>query len=110
MRYGQRKSIDIDLFSTRDFDNNHLVENLKENGFVFHEAFYSNKIGVFGNINNVKVDFVRHHQFPVLQPIEKNQVLRMFSDPDIIAMKIQAVLRRAVKKDFWDIAELLSHY
>jgi hypothetical protein len=25
-------------------------------------------------------------------------------------MKISAILRRAVKKDFWDIAELLKHY
>ena len=26
------------------------------------------------------------------------------------AMKINAILRRAVKKDFWDIAELLQYY
>ncbi|MDR1342048.1 MAG: hypothetical protein LBK18_02190 [Prevotellaceae bacterium] len=25
-------------------------------------------------------------------------------------MKVNAILRRAVKKDFWDIAELLRHY
>lgn len=34
----------------------------------------------------------------------------MFSVEDIIAMKVQAVLGRAKKKDFWDIAELLHHY
>ncbi len=27
-----------------------------------------------------------------------------------MAMKIQALLGRAKKKDFWDIAELLNHY
>ena len=32
------------------------------------------------------------------------------SAKDIIAMKINAILKRAVKKDFWDIAELLKHY
>lgn len=31
-------------------------------------------------------------------------------DRDIAAMKIQAILGRAVKKDFWDIAELLQHH
>ena len=36
--------------------------------------------------------------------------IRLLSKPDIIAMKIAAILRRAVKKDFWDIAELLQHY
>ena len=27
-----------------------------------------------------------------------------------MAMKVAAILKRAVKKDFWDIAELLDHY
>jgi tRNA(Leu) C34 or U34 (ribose-2'-O)-methylase TrmL len=27
-----------------------------------------------------------------------------------MAMKVAAILKRAVKKDFWDIAELLEHY
>lgn len=34
----------------------------------------------------------------------------MFAPEDIIAMKVQAVLDRAKKKDFWDIAELLNHF
>jgi predicted nucleotidyltransferase component of viral defense system len=34
----------------------------------------------------------------------------MFSTEDIIAMKVQAVLGRGRKKDFWDIAELLNHF
>lgn len=34
----------------------------------------------------------------------------MFSVEDIIAMKVQEVLGRGKKKDFWDIAELLQHY
>jgi hypothetical protein len=28
----------------------------------------------------------------------------------MIAMKVAAILKRGVKKDFWDIAELLDHY
>jgi predicted nucleotidyltransferase component of viral defense system len=34
----------------------------------------------------------------------------MFATEDIIAMKVQAILGRGKKKDFWDIAELLKHY
>lgn len=33
----------------------------------------------------------------------------MYATEDIIAMKVQAVLGRAKKKKFWDIAELLQH-
>lgn len=34
----------------------------------------------------------------------------MFSKEDIVAMKVQAILGRGKKKDFWDIAELLKHF
>ena len=34
----------------------------------------------------------------------------MYSSADISAMKIQAILGRAKKKDFWDLYELLQHY
>ena len=36
--------------------------------------------------------------------------IRMYSIADISAMKIQAILGRAKKKDFWDLYELLQHY
>jgi len=36
--------------------------------------------------------------------------IRFYSDDDISAMKIQAILGRAKKKDFWDLFELLKHY
>ena len=34
----------------------------------------------------------------------------MYNNADISAMKIQAILGRAQKKDFWDLYELLQHY
>jgi len=34
----------------------------------------------------------------------------MYSSADISAMKLQAILGRAKKKDFWDLHELLKHY
>ncbi len=34
----------------------------------------------------------------------------MYSSADIAAMKIQAILGRGKKKDFWDLYELLQHY
>jgi hypothetical protein len=38
------------------------------------------------------------------------QDIRLFGIKDIMAMKIAAILKRGVKKDFWDIAELLNKY
>lgn len=34
----------------------------------------------------------------------------MYNSEDIAAMKIQAILGRGRKKDFWDLAELLNHF
>jgi len=34
----------------------------------------------------------------------------MYDSIDIAAMKVQAILGRGRKKDFWDIAELLNHF
>ena len=110
LRFGHRKSVDLDLFSTKQFDNLVLLEELRKEGISFQETFSSSKLGIFGFIEGIKVDLVRHHYFSLIDEIQEVDGIRIFSEKDIIAMKISAVLRRAVKKDFWDIAELLKHY
>ena len=98
--YGHRLSVVLDLFSTKDFSTGDIIPALEKafKGFVYRNV--NNPIGLFGFIDDVKVDFIRHHYHPIIQ--------NFFSD--IIAMKINAVLKRAAKKDFWDIAELLTHF
>ena len=36
--------------------------------------------------------------------------IRMYGSADIAAMKIQAILGRGKKKDFWDLAELFNYF
>ena len=106
--YGHRLSVDIDLFSTDNFENEtiiSIVEN-KCTGFTYRK----NSMGIFGYVDNVKVDFVKHHHHPLISTPLKYENLTIMGLEDIIAMKINAILKRAVKKDFWDIAELLKHY
>ena len=110
LRYGHRKSIDLDLFSTKDFDIDEIVKVLENNFSGFEYRNTGSTIGIFGFIDNVKVDFVKYHYFKLIdEPIVEDNI-RMFSDKDIIAMKVFAVLKRAQKKDFWDISELMRHY
>jgi hypothetical protein len=45
-----------------------------------------------------------------IKAIETIKEIRLYSDADIAAMKIQAILGRAKKKDFWDLYELLLFY
>jgi hypothetical protein len=110
LKYGHRKSIDLDLFSYLPFDNEKIVELLQ---FQFGEKFsYRGKYtkwGVFCFVDNVKVDIV-YYPHPQIADIVEVEGIRMYDDMDLIAMKMQAVLGRGKKKDFWDIAELLCHY
>src|SRR5659263_158169 len=63
----------------------------------------------FSLLNNIKVDFVHFPHLPIAA-IEEEEKIRFYSIADISAMKIQAILGRAQKKDFWDLFEILQHY
>ncbi len=110
LQYGHRLSVDIDLFSTTEFDNESLIAPLEDMFSGFSYRSIRNPIGLFGFIDGVKVDFVKHHHHPIIEKPRIENGIRIFSTPDIMAMKIAAILKRGVKKDFWDIAELLRHY
>lgn len=108
--YGHRISVDLDLFSNQSFDNNDIVIALQKTfGNKFDNRSTNPRFGIFCFIENVKVDIVRHPH-PIIRPDLLIDGIRMFSKEDIVAMKVQAILGRGKKKDFWDIAELLNDY
>jgi len=108
--YGHRRSVDLDLFSDQPFENAIIINALQEKfkaSFVYRTT--NPQFGIFGFVNGAKVDIVRHPH-PLIRPQLNRENIRMFSTEDIIAMKVQAILGRGKKKDFWDIAELLRHF
>ncbi|MBE0639062.1 MAG: nucleotidyl transferase AbiEii/AbiGii toxin family protein [Bacteroidales bacterium] len=102
LRFGHRTSIDLDLFSHEKFDQQFIVQKLEP---VFGEKFnlrvVHSSVGIFCFIGNVKVDFV-HFPHGNISPVEVEDGIRLCSIGDISAMKIQAILGRANKKDFWN--------
>lgn len=110
LRYGHRKSIDLDLFYHRKFDPLPIVNGLKkEFGKEYSLESKTARWGIFCYLDNVKVDIV-HYDHPLIATIEMTDNIRMYSDEDIIAMKLNAILGRGKKKDFWDLYELMNHY
>ncbi len=108
--YGHRRSVDLDLFSNKPFENAEVTKALEKKFKSSFDNRTSNpRFGIFCFIDQVKVDLVRHPH-PLIRPEKNKEGIRMFSVEDIIAMKVQAILGRAKKKDFWDVAELLNHY
>ena len=112
LRYGHRRSVDLDLFSIVDFDIAEKLEAINNAGFNFdaRRLNLASKMGAFGFIDGIKIDLLKSHYFKQIDNFQIIDGIRMFGDRDIIAMKIFAILQRAQKKDFWDLAELLDHY
>ncbi|MBC6113175.1 nucleotidyl transferase AbiEii/AbiGii toxin family protein [Pedobacter fastidiosus] len=106
LRIGHRESIDIDLFSSSDFDGNELAEYLRNNygaDVKRHKFNYAS-----GSIGEVDFDFISH-KYPSIKPIENIKEIRMMSNEDISAMKINAIVNSGQRiKDFIDIHYLLK--
>ncbi|MBL7905739.1 MAG: nucleotidyl transferase AbiEii/AbiGii toxin family protein [Bacteroidales bacterium] len=110
LQFGHRSSIDIDLFYHEEFDHREIVAALeKEFGSRFDYKQQHTRFGIFCFIDNVKVDLV-HYPHQQISDILIENGIRIYGNADIAAMKIQAILGRAKKKDFWDLHELLKHY
>ncbi|EMS35181.1 hypothetical protein C943_02256 [Mariniradius saccharolyticus AK6] len=108
--FGHRISVDLDFFSTSSFSNEDVIIALeKRYGPAFAMEKKPPHFGIFCFIQHTKVDIVRHPH-PLIRPIHTIEGLRFFSLEDIVAMKVQAILGRGKKKDFWDIAALLERF
>lgn len=107
LKFGHRISIDLDFFTNNEFDTNNLLMVLSNQFTIAVLAQSKNSITL--DIKGVKVDFIRHN-YPLLNQIELESGIKMASMADIGAMKINSVLNRGSKKDFFDIYELMHHF
>jgi predicted nucleotidyltransferase component of viral defense system len=108
--YGHRSSVDLDLFFHEKFDHTIIEKELiNEFGSDFDYESGHKNFGIFCYIQKIKVDIVYFPHLPISDFITEDKI-RMYSYSDISAMKIQAILGRAQKKDFWDLHELLQHF
>lgn len=106
LRFGHRISIDLDLFTNEPFNTEATYNQLEGRFSNILQASQSETM-LFLYINEVKIDIVLL-PYPYLNPMEEMEGIRFVSLEDIAAMKLSAIARRGVKKDFWDIAELLD--
>jgi predicted nucleotidyltransferase component of viral defense system len=107
LQLGNRKSIDLDLFSNTDFASNELLISLLNDYQILVNNQHSQTL--ITTINHVKVDFIKFH-YPFIRPFLVIENIRMASLEDIAAMKLDAITGRGSKKDFYDLFFLLQHY
>lgn len=108
LKLGHRNSIDIDLFTQHEFDDNDLLENLLEKFDL--KLVYNRKNTIICSINEVKTDFIRHN-YPLINNPITEEGITFLSLEDICAMKLHAIQNSGKRlKDFIDIYFLLEHF
>lgn len=107
LQYGHRQSVDLDMFGPIQFDTLEMRQVLNQIGKLTVIKETSNiKIYL---LDGIKVDFV-NYAYPWIDDVVEEDGIRLASDKDIAAMKINAIEGRGSKKDFIDLYFLLKHY
>ncbi|MDG5800650.1 nucleotidyl transferase AbiEii/AbiGii toxin family protein [Marinilabiliaceae bacterium ANBcel2] len=108
LQIGHRQSVDLDFFTTDDFDVNFLLEFLESN-YNFHSDFTANNT-LKGFIDSIKVDFISH-KYPLVKNIRSLENIKLYSIEDIAAMKLNAIAGNGTRsKDFIDLYFILNEY
>ncbi len=117
LQIGHRESVDIDLFTDAEYDSIdfNALDVFLRSKYKYVDTNSTAEVGMgrsyfIGNTNNecIKVDVF--YTDPFIEPILEVDNIRMASIQEIIAMKLDVILRGGRKKDFWDIHELTQKF
>jgi len=108
---GHRKSIDIDLFTATYIKSEDLLQTMKK--YYPRQEIRDIAFGVkmylqLGSDQELKVDLMCNEEY--IRPYIEEEGIRIAHIEDIAAMKLEAITTRKEKKDYWDLAEILSRY
>jgi hypothetical protein len=111
LQIGHRMSDDIDLFTKEEINRDAILEYAKKN--ISHDyRVLNNTINIyqlFSDKEKLKLDFVQL-PYDLLDPLIKEEGIRMIDKNDLSAMKINAAgMRGTEAKDFIDIFCLLQY-
>jgi predicted nucleotidyltransferase component of viral defense system len=110
LQIGHRMSVDIDLFTAADYgsiDYKAIREFLEQKYPYCSSRNLDNvSFGTYFEVGNSKDDFIKIDVFYTDEFIESPLIIeniRMATINEIIAMKLDVILRGGRKKDFWDL-------
>jgi hypothetical protein len=110
LQIGHRESVDIDLFTDADYGSIDFKEirSFLENKYPYCSSRNLDNVsfGTFFEVGNSKEDYVKVDLYYTDEFIFDALVvenIRMATEFEIIAMKLDVVSRGGRKKDFWDL-------
>ena len=107
LQIGHRNSIDIDLFGKCELDDFLFSEILS--GFGETTIIKKSKRILIYSVSGIKVDIVDYQYNLLCAPLIEEGI-RLASEKDIAAMKLNAITGRGSKKDFIDLYFLLRKF
>jgi predicted nucleotidyltransferase component of viral defense system len=110
LQLGHRMSVDIDLFTDVDYGsiNFKAIREFLEQKYPYCSSRNLENVafGTYFEVGNSKDDFVKidlYHTDEFIEPPIIIENIRMATANEIIAMKLDVILRGGRKKDFWDL-------
>ena len=117
LQRGHRISVDIDLFTDAPYSSIDFIdiESYLESMFPYVASMQVPTIGMGKSyyIGESKDDFVKldlYYSDSFIKPLVIVEGIRMASQEDIIAMKLDVISRGGRKKDYWDIDDLAADF
>jgi hypothetical protein len=107
LQIGHRISIDLDLFTHQDYDDTPILEALQTIGDL--EILINKPPFLQLRLDEVKMDFLKF-PYAFVQEYVEIEGVRLVSIENIAVMKLLAISRRGVKKDFYDLYFILERY
>jgi len=105
LQIGHRISVDLDFFTLEEFGLEDVLPAISRE----YKVTLSEKNALSLFVSGIKVDFLRHH-YPILNDLISKDGLLLYDIHDIAAMKLNAIINRGSKKDFFDIYYLLEKF
>jgi hypothetical protein len=103
---GHRRSLDLDFFSRGPDADLDAVKSAVASGFDRVEVVSQTDASLHLLCDRLPVDFVRY-PYPPLEPPGEAFGLGLAGLRDLAAMKLAAISRRGLRRDFWDLREVL---
>ncbi len=103
---GHRRSVDLDFFSRTPDADLDAVKAAVASGFDRVEVVSQTDASLHLLCDGLPVDFVRY-PYPLIEPPGEAFGLGLAGLRDLAAMKLAAISRRGLRRDFWDLREVL---
>lgn len=106
LRFGHRRSIDLDFFSKKLFSIKNLKKELRDLGAFKIDSEQKDTLNC--RLDGVRLSFFEY-PYKTLFPFIKYRGVKIADFKDIACMKLEAVSSRGSKKDFVDLYFLLKN-